>query len=73
MGLGLTELGLLIGGVVVARILLSHRLPPDEIPVLLRPRIAMIDSLHSLLWLASAALCLAGLGLYFLEWRAASI
>lgn len=67
LGLLLAEIGLLTGGAVVARTLLRHQLSADEIPMVLRHRIAMTDRFHPLLWVMSGALCLAGLGVYLLD------
>jgi len=67
LGLALAEIGCLLGAAILARILLAHQLPSGEVPVPLRHKVAMIDRFRFPLWLASAALCVGGLGLYVLR------
>ncbi len=67
LGLFLAEIGLLTGAAVVSRALLRPQLSADEIPMVLRHRVAVIDHFHPLLGVLSVVLCLAGLGVYLIE------
>jgi len=60
LGLLLVEIGLLTGAVVVSRALLRRQVSADEIPMVLRHRVAVIDHFQPFLGVMSVALCLAG-------------
>ena len=60
------ELGLLMALAVASRTILRHQLSTDEIPLVLRHRIDVIDRVHSILWATAAVMCGTGLVLFLL-------